>query len=64
MSDNKYARVVLFFFKKFDDIAEQTCKVHTCKQVIQASPASSHIVGKCIVEPSKQLRVRSVAGRL
>jgi hypothetical protein len=55
MSDNKYAHVIKFLF---NDIAEQTCKFYTCKQVIQASSASSHIVGKCIVEPSKQSRIR------
>lgn len=54
MSDNKYARVVKLSFGIAYDIAEQTCKVYTCKQVIQASTASSHIVGKCNVEPSKQ----------
>ena len=30
----------------------------TCKHVIQASTASSHRVGKCIIEPSKQSRIR------
>ena len=34
------------------------CEVHFAKHVIQASTASSHRVGKCIFEPSKQSRIR------
>lgn len=33
-------------------------EVHFMKHVIQASTASSHRVGKCIFEPSKQSRIR------
>ena len=45
-------------FDHFCGLAEQTCEEFTCKQVIQASTASSHRVGKCIIEPSKQSRIR------
>ena len=38
-------------------VAEQTCN-SLCKHVIQASTASSHRVGKCLFEPSKQSRIR------
>ncbi len=34
------------------------CEVYFAKHVIQASTASSHRVGKCIFEPSKQSRIR------
>jgi hypothetical protein len=45
-------------FDHFCGLAEQTCEEFTCKRVIQASTASSHRVGKCIIEPSKQSRIR------
>merc|ERR1739842_211944 len=34
------------------------CEVYFAKHVIQASTASSHRVGKCIVELSKHLRIQ------
>merc|ERR1712110_1160004 len=33
------------------------CEVYFAKHVIQASTASSHRVGKCSIEPSKQPRI-------
>jgi hypothetical protein len=54
--ERQQARVCYFLsFGVEDSIAEQTCEfLTTCKQVIQASISSSHRVGKCIIEPSKQ----------
>lgn len=55
VSDNKNAFRSAVVFGRLLDLAEQTCEEYfTCKQVIQASTASSHRVGKCIIEPSKQ----------
>ena len=52
MIDNKNAQNSLS-----ESVAEQTCNF-LCKHVIQASTASSHRVGKCLFEPSKQSRIR------
>jgi len=55
MRDNKHATS---FLREWH-YAEQTLRrISFAKQVIQASTASSHRVGKCIFEPSKQLRIR------
>ena len=72
--DRQYVRAVLFsflffvfsfFFEKPQKKKERhvfmpsrLARNHTCKQVIQASTASSHRVGKCSFEPSKQSRIR------
>jgi len=53
MIDNKNA----YSRSLWELLAEQTCNFR-CKHVIQASTASSHRVGKCLFEPSKQSRIR------
>ena len=42
----------------YSHYAEQTLRILFAKHVIQASTASSHRVGTCIFEPSKQSRIR------
>ena len=56
MRDIEYA--LLIYFGIFAITLSRLCEVHFAKHVIQASTASSHRVGKCIFEPSKQSRIR------
>ena len=56
MRDNMYARIIYFGILYIT--LSRLCEVHFAKHVIQASTASSHRVGKCIFEPSKQSRIR------
>ena len=55
MRDIEHARVILFAV--YTSLS-RLCEVYFAKHVIQASTASSHRVGKCIFEPSKQSRIR------
>ena len=59
MSDIEHAAFQLFIYDWLALYAEQTLRFFIItKHVIQASTASSHRVGKCIIEPSKQSRIR------
>jgi len=50
--------VSIIIFGYLLTLSSRLARLCTCKRVIQASAASSHLVGKCNVEPSKQLRIR------
>jgi len=50
--------VSIIIFGYLLTLSSRLARLRTCKHVIQASAASSHLVGKCNVEPSKQLRIR------
>ena len=57
MRDNKHASAICF--GKWHNLKlSRLCEDYFAKHVIQASTASSHRVGKCIFEPSKQSRIR------
>ena len=58
MRDIEHAVFWLLYCDWLTLYAEQTLRFLILKHVIQASTASSHRVGKCIIEPSKQSRIR------
>ena len=56
--ERHWARIDSFTFVWGIYTLSRLCEVYFAKHVIQASTASSHRVGKCIFEPSKQSRIR------
>jgi len=58
MRNIEHANVSQFLWDCFTLVAELILRSYFVKHVIQASTASSHRVGKCIFEPSKQSRIR------
>jgi len=58
MRDIEHALIFTHFGVFKSNTLSRLCEVYFAKHVIQASTASSHRVGKCIFEPSKQSRIR------